>query len=199
MSHPDLAYVVRRPPDWKVVGTAPLLVVIVGLAWLTPLGDAWPPAEMAEHPWVVLPLLALAGLATVGRLRRSTLALAVDPTGVTLGGRVAPYGFYGSTGGQPTETGRVHAPWPSVAAVLLYPDGPTGGQAVGIRLRPGAPLPQGVPAVVRNATGVAEPIRRPLGGVVIDRRRLVEAVAAFGHGVPVLEAAGERDWPLRAG
>jgi hypothetical protein len=75
---------------------------------------------------------------------------------------------------------RAFVPWSSIHSVV------TEGEQVGVRLRPDAPLPQGVRGVIRDPAGTPQVppglrhrIRR------LDSDALGRAVAAFGGGVGV--------------
>ena len=104
---------------------------------------------------------------------RATLILRVDAEGVRIGqrpNRRIPQPF---------------VPWTSIQDVALTETDPP---EIAVRLRLGAPLPQGVDAVIHDPaqSSVAAPrLRMPVRGA--DRSALAGAVEAFG-GVPLRSA-----------
>jgi hypothetical protein len=83
-------------------------------------------------------------------------------------------------------------PWSSIREVVVWNAGPAGLGAsgepeVGVRLRPDAPLPRGVPAIIHDPSdpdAVAPELRTAIPG--LDRARLEAAVQAHGGGVTVV-------------
>lgn len=98
-------------------------------------------------------------------------------------GQAAPYGGRLAT-----------VPWRSIAEVVLLPphisapsDLGTSVGAIGVRLRPDAPLPAGVRGIVREPGEAGPLVTRPVQGWSLDRTRLLAAVSAYAPGVPVVE------------
>jgi hypothetical protein len=79
------------------------------------------------------------------------------------------------------QLAEVTVPWPSIERVVL------GSSAVGVRLTPGAPLPDGMTGVVHDARRPEDlHIRQEFHAERIDRERIVAAVRAFAPGVAVV-------------
>ena len=118
------------------------------------------------------------GLIVLYQAWQRSLVLQVDAEGVKLG-RGVRYEY----GDQRTMITAV--PWSSIRDVVVISPGPIGGEGgteVGVRLRPGAPLPQGARAMVsdpRNPDAVQPDMCTGVPGR-FDRKRLAEAVAANG-------------------
>ena len=118
------------------------------------------------------------GLIVLYQSWQRSLVLQVDADGVKLG-RGVRYDY----GDQRTMITAV--PWSSIRDVVVISPGPIGGEGgteVGVRLRPGAPLPQGARAMVsdpRNPDAVQPDMCTGVPGR-FDRKRLAEAVAANG-------------------
>lgn len=118
------------------------------------------------------------------QIRNDRIALEVGPVGIRMGQAATLYS------GRP-----VAVPWRSIAEVAALPprvsspaDLGTSVGAVGVRLRPDAPLPAGVRGIVREPGGAGPLITRPVRGWTLDRNRLLAAVSAHGPGVPVVES-----------
>jgi hypothetical protein len=125
-------------------------------------------------------LVAFAGIVLYGAWQRS-LVLKVDASGVRLG-RGVRY-EYNSPQAMITTV-----PWSSIRDVVVVSPGPFGGDAaaeVGVRLKPGAPLPPGARAIVSDprAPDAVQPDMRTRVGDRLDRARLEAAVAAHGGSV----------------
>ncbi|MDQ3611802.1 MAG: hypothetical protein M4D85_09420, partial [Actinomycetota bacterium] len=123
---------------------------------------------------VSTPLLVVATAMTVVimmlSLRDMTTRLRIDADGVT---------FSPSHG----KRSPVFVPWLSVREVVVV-TGPTAAPQVGVRLRPGAPLPQGVRGMVHDPTrpdAVQPSLTRVVPG--LDRSALAMAVQACGSRV----------------
>jgi hypothetical protein len=102
---------------------------------------------------------------------RAPVELAIEPPGVRLAGAVLP--------------------WRLIEHVAVTP------AEVGIRLKPGAPLPDGVPAIVHDPRRQHDVhMRQWFGKGRVDVERLRAAVAATGvavrHGVPAKPTLGAR-------
>jgi hypothetical protein len=127
-------------------------------------------------------LVAFSAVAAFGAWQRS-LVLKVDASGLTLG-RGVQYEW----GTQQAMSTRV--PWSSVRDVVVVQPGPIaseGGIEVGVRLKPGAPLPDGARAIVSDPRepDAVQPDLRAGVPARFDPRRFAEAVAA--HGARVVE------------
>ena len=168
-----MSYTVRRA---RLAALMPLAVLPIVLA-LTAVTDL-----PAFSPVMVAAVLAIAGFQAYQR----SLVLRVDADGVRLGrGIEYELGYQRMMGAT--------VPWSSVRDVVVLSPGPlAGGPAqVGVRLKPGAPLPEGARAVVSDPSRpdeVAPDLRTAVPGG-FDRVRLERAVAAHGAGVRVVDAA----------
>ena len=120
-------------------------------------------------PW----FLAIAVAAAAYEAWRGTLVLRVDAKGVRLGHRPN------------RRTRQPSVPWDSIHEVALTESDPP---EIDVRLRLGAPLPDGVAGAVHDpsrAYGTAPQLRMPVAGA--DRTSLAAAVQHFG-GVPLRSA-----------
>lgn len=172
-------YVVRWPLTARTL-LPELLVPAFLVAWLVvlPRIGGHPPAGFF---WVFAVLVVIL---RVNQLRTGRIALEVGPVGIRIGPAPTVYS------GRP-----VAVPWRSITEVVLLPprvlspaDLETSVGAIGVRLRPDAPLPFGVRALVREPGGVGPLVTRPMRGWTLDRNRLVAAVSAYAPGVRVVES-----------
>lgn len=171
-------YVVRWPVSAKT-----LLPEVVGPALLLGWLALWPRFGGHRLPGIFWVFLVLVVVLRAGGIRNGRLALDVGPVGVRLGQSATLY------------RGRLVAvPWRSIAeVVVLAPrvsspaDLGASVWAVGVRLRPDAPLPAGVRGVIREPGGAGPLITRPVRGWTLDRTRLLAAVSAYAPGVRVVE------------
>ena len=141
-------------------------VVVVLVVWAAVLGTDWPKVALGA---VVLGWF----LVGVARRRHDLRALVVDARGVRIR--------------------RALVPWPDVREVALLRSGDRGpAPEVGLVLRPGARLPAGLTALVRDPDPDAVPasLRLPTAGWALDVDRLGSAVRAHGGGVPLVERWG---------
>jgi hypothetical protein len=123
--------------------------------------------------------LAVAAVIGLSGLWRGSLLFAVDARGVRF---ATPLQRRNDTGGVPV------VPWASIRAVVVW-NPFAGTPEVGVRLRPDAPLPRGVRALVHDPAhpdDVAPELR--VGVPNLDRERLAAAVQAHGGGVPLVDA-----------
>lgn len=93
--------------------------------------------------------------------------------------------------------GDVVVPWASVWQVVVLRD-PYGAEPVqvGLRMRRGAPLPEGLDSLVQHPgdATVQEALRSHVTGAAVDVERVAVAVRAFApHGVELVERAGGRE------
>lgn len=160
-----MEYTLRAP---RPMAFAPLLAVPVLIVFSQVVG-------LPGFP--LLFLIAFSAIVVIGAWQRS-LVLKVDARGVRLG-RGVRY-EYGSPQAMITSV-----PWASIRDVVIVSPGPFGADAgteVGVRLRPGAPLPQGARAVVDDPRDpdAVQPDMRTRVGDRFDRGRLEAAVSAHG-------------------
>ncbi|MGI8699504.1 MAG: hypothetical protein ACR2J0_10240 [Mycobacteriales bacterium] len=171
-------YVLRWPITARTI--VPELLgpaVLVGWLVLSPrIGGHRPPGIF----WAFLVLVV--GLRAV-QFRNGRVALEVGPKGIRLGQTANRY-----------SRRLVAVPWRSIAeVVVLAPrmsapeDLATNVGEVGVRLRPGAPLPAGVRGIVREPGGTGPLVTRPLRGSTLDQTRLAGAVSAYAPGLRVVE------------
>jgi hypothetical protein len=171
-------YVVRWPLTARTL-LPELLVPVFLVAWLVLL-----PRIGGHRPatffWVFAVLVVIL---RVNQLRTGRIALEVGPVGIRIGQTPTLYS------GRP-----VAVPWRSITEVVVLPprvlspaDLGRSVSSIGVRLRPDAPLPAGVRALVREPGGVGPLVTRPVRGWVLDRNRLVAAVSAYAPGVRVVE------------
>ena len=150
-----MGYTLRAP---KATALAPLIVVPVLLFAGGRLG----------LPGFPLLFVAAFGLIVLFQAWQRSLVLKVDAEGVQLGRGVI-----------------TSVPWSSIRDVVVSSPGPIGsegGTEVGVRLRPGAPLPRGARAMIsdpRNPDAVQPDMSTGVPGR-FDRQRLAAAVAANG-------------------
>jgi hypothetical protein len=130
--------------------------------------------------------MAILGVNVVVATARHWEALRADVWGVTLGRSLIP-------GSRP-----VTVPWSSLQAIVLFPvQTKGGGLGLGLRLRPGAERPPGMPGPLRgwilrtHRMGVPAEVFRVVNGWQIDPERL--AAAARAHG-PHVQLIGEAGW-----
>lgn len=173
MSGAKGSYFVRRPPPWRV--SLPFVVAFGVLILLaSPVGGLLP-IGLPRLGWF---FAVFAGIIQLLKLWQLSLVLGVTRRGVRLAGGAS-------------------VPWPSVAAIVVARGRPGW---VGVRLRPGAPLPRGVRGIVEDPADpslVAAGLRRPIIGWVLDPHRLVRAVSLFGPHAAVVEVRDGRERPLR--
>jgi hypothetical protein len=104
-------------------------------------------------------LVLAAGVVLYG-LWTDSLLLKVDATGV--------------------KTRRYHVPWSSIRELVLTESDPP---ELAVRLRPGAPLPNGVRAIIHDPSqpdAIAPGLRTQLPAGGVDRARLQQAAADYG-------------------
>ena len=153
------------------------------------------PRATALLPLIVVPVLLFAGdrlglpgfpllfvvafgLIVLFQAWQRSLVLKVDAEGVQLG-----RGVRSQQGDRRTTVTSV--PWSSIRDVVVSSPGPIGGEGgteVGVRLRPGAPLPRGARAMIsdpRSPDAVQPDMCTGVPGR-FDRQRLAAAVAANG-------------------
>jgi hypothetical protein len=78
------------------------------------------------------------------------------------------------------RTRRFHVPWTSVRELVLTESDPP---ELAVRLRPGAPLPSGVRAIIHDPNqpdAIAPGLRTQLPASGVDRARLQQAAADYG-------------------
>ena len=167
-----MAYTLRAP---RPVALIPLIAVPAMVILARVLG-------LPGFPVVFL--VAFGAIVLFQAWQRS-LVLKVDESGVTLG-RGVRYEW----GDQRTMITRV--PWSSVRDVVVVSPGPIaseGGVEVGLRLKPGAPLPDGARAIItdpRNPDAVQPDMSTGVPGR-FDAGRLERAVTALGGGARVVQ------------
>ena len=155
-------YTLRRIGPAAILPGAILLVALgLSLAGAIPI-----------PPEVFLVLLALGFYQGAQR----TLILRVDADGIRLGrGVMYEYGA--------ARTLRTDVPWEHVREVVVGPG------EVGVRLKQGAPLPDGARSIVSDPgrlDALAPDLRVAVPGR-FDRAKLESAVAAHGAAVPVVD------------
>ncbi len=171
-------YVVRWPVTAKT-----LLPEMIGPALLVGWLALWPRIGGHRLPAVFWAFLVLVLVLRAGRIRNGRIAFEVGPAGIRTSEPVTLYG------------GRlVVVPWRSIAEVVVLPprvsspaDLGTSVGAVGVRLRPDAPLPAGVRSIIREPGGAGPLVTRRMQGWTLDRTRLLAAVCSYAPGVPVVE------------
>lgn len=130
-------------------------------------------------------LLVAAVAISVINVRRASLLLRVDTAGVRLGRGFAP-------GAGRSVVRSVTVPWASLGSVRLVRS-VEAAEAIDLRLRPDAPLPDGVRGIIRapGQSEVSAPeLRLSLPPGKLDHEALRRAVTAFGGGaVAVHDAA----------
>lgn len=167
-----MAYTLRAP---KPVALLPLIVVPVLLVLSDRLGLPGFPAFF----------LVAFGVLVLYQAWQRSLVLKVDAGGVRLG-----RGVRYEHGDQRTMITAV--PWSSIRDVVVVSPGPIGGEGsteVGVRLKPGAPLPDGARAMIvdpANPDAVQADLCTGVAGR-FDRGRLAEAVATHGAGARVVD------------
>jgi hypothetical protein len=159
-----MGYTLRAP---KATALVPLIAVPVLLFAGSRLG----------LPGFPLFFVVAFGLLVLFQAWQRSLVLKVDAEGVQLGS--------GGYALRDRRTVITSVPWSSIRDVVVSSPGPIGGEGgieVGVRLRPGAPLPQGARTMItdpRNPDAVQPDL---CTGVPrhLDRQRLAAAVAANG-------------------
>jgi hypothetical protein len=155
-------YVIRRPRPAAVTPLFGLVAIAVFVLVLD-----------IDFPVPPLWILVVGGAFAVYEAWRTTLVLRVDGKGVLLGRRPN------------RRTRQPNVPWSSIHEVALTETDP---QEIEVRLRLGAPLPDGVAGAVHDPSrqyGRAPQLRMPVPGA--DRATLAAAVQHFG-GVPLRSA-----------
>ncbi len=171
-------YVVRWPLTAKTLVPAMLGTALL-VGWLA----LWPGIGGHRPPAIFWAFLVLVLVLRAGRIRNGRIAFEVGPAGIRMSEPVTLYG------------GRLVAvPWRSIAEVVVLPprvsspaDLGTSVGAVGVRLRPDAPLPGGVRGIIREPSGAGPLLTRRVQGWTLDRTRLMAAVSSYAPGVPVVE------------
>jgi hypothetical protein len=177
---PSSPYVLRERvwSLWRVAWIVLLLVLFGGIAASFAADNEVQPLGLGI---VVAFLLALFVL----MLPRRQVLLRVGHEGISL---------KRSTGRLATGARSRHIPWSSVAQVVVADLGDGRPVRVGLRLRPGAPLPWGVRAVIGDPSdrrSLQPELAQDVPAAALDRARLAAAVRAFAPpGVELLPEPG---------
>jgi len=141
--------------------------MLLGQGVLIVVAIAWT-ASRGSVPWIIW-IGALFGIVS---LWSASLILRVDAKGVRLGRSVS-------------------VPWTSIREVAFHGPGVVAADpAIGLRLRPEAPLPDGMKSIVHdpsNPDNIPEPLRASVRN--LDHEKLTAAVREFGGGVPLVRSA----------
>jgi hypothetical protein len=178
----EQGYVVWRPRSLR----GPISSVgigVVGIAWYL----LW--FRHGAFHGVGVAFLVFFVLSALYRGLRRTELLRVDGYGVRLGAVMVPWSW----------VGQVVVSRPERAASAFIGDSPPPPQ-VGLRLRPGAPLPAGMSALItdpRDPLAIPEQLRSPESGPAIDPRAVCEAVRRWAPAdVVLVERVGGQEHPL---
>lgn len=173
---PQSAYVVHGPRAYRrAFGVA---LVLLALAAASAVVDAIGAGGLVPRLRVAMVLgwLVFAGYGAVLALRRPE-QLRIDDEAVRLDGVVVP--------------------WASVRQVVILRERPDSATQVGLRLKRGAPLPEGLDSLVsdpRDPLAIDAGLRSRVAGAAVDVDAVVVAVRAFApRGVELLERDGDRE------